>query len=52
MEQQPPPQPAVDPLLATNIGYNPQQRFDTDTVMSKHLDASELLNKLKNMLMG
>ncbi len=47
--QQPPP---VDPLLATNIGYNPQQRFDTDPVMTKHLDASELLSKLKNMLMG
>lgn len=49
-QQQPPA--AIDPLLATNIGYNPQQRFDSEPVMTKHLDASELLSKLKNMLLG
>jgi len=53
-EQQPlqPGQPGyVDPLM-TNVSHIPQQRYDSDPMMSKHLDASEMLDKLKNMLMG
>lgn len=48
MEQQTQQQ---DPL-ATNVGYIPKQQWDTDPMMSKHLDASEMLSKLKYMLMG
>jgi len=56
MPEQPPPlQPGdpgyVDPLQ-TNVSHIPQNRFDLDPMMSKHLDASETLEKLKNMLMG
>ena len=53
MEPQPqqPMQPSVDPLLQ-NVGYIPQQRFDVDPMMSKHLDASDILARLKNTLMG
>ena len=45
------PLPPTDPLL-TNVGYIPQQRWDADPMMSKHLDASEILVRLKNTLMG
>jgi len=54
MEQPPPQQPPpgyVDPMMTTT-GYIPPQRFDQDPMMSKHLDSSEQLQKLKNMLMG
>ena len=51
----PPPLPQqqmpVDPA-AINVGYVPQQRVDMDPIMSKHLDATEMLQKLKWMLMG
>ena len=48
----PPPQPGyVDPLL-TNVGYMPQSNIHQDAMMSKHLDASEILIRLKNTLMG
>ncbi len=46
-----PPQQPVDPM-ATNVGYIPQLQRDLDPIMSKHLDASEMLSKLKYMLMG
>lgn len=53
---EPPPQPQQPPMgadpLATNVGYIPPQRWDQDPMMSKHLDASEILSRLKNMLMG
>lgn len=48
--QQPPQYPA-DPL-ATQVGYIPQQRWEQDTMMAKHLDASEMLTKLRYMLLG
>ena len=51
MEPQQQYQQQQDPL-ATNVGYIPQQRWDSDPMMSKHLDASDMLIKLKNMLMG
>lgn len=52
MEPLPPQtQQPVDPI-STNVGYVPQQRWDQDPIMSKHLDASEMLTKLKYMLMG
>ncbi len=52
MEQQPlPPQQPLDPL-ATNVGFMPQQKMNMDSMMSKHLDASDILDRLKNMLMG
>ena len=44
-------QPYQDPL-ATNVGYIPSQRMDMDPMMSKHLDTSEMLSKLKHMLLG
>ena len=44
-------QQPVDPL-SQNIGYMPQRQFDADPMMSKHLDASEILSRLKNTLMG
>ena len=47
-QQQP---PVADPYQ-TNIGYLPQQRQDIDPMMSKHLDASEMLLRLKHMLLG
>lgn len=46
--QQPLPQ---DPM-ATNVGYIPQRGVDTESTMAKHLDATGMLDKLKNMLMG
>lgn len=54
MEQQPPPpQPGYNDPLATSTGWIPPQRFDQqDPMMSKHLDASEILERLKKMLMG
>ncbi len=51
MEPQQLPPAGADPMAA-NIGYIPQQRFDQDPMMSKHLDASEILTRLKNTLMG
>ncbi len=53
---EPPPQqvgqqPYQDPL-ANSLGYIPRQQFDSDPVMSKHLDASEILIILKNTLLG
>jgi len=51
IEQQQQPLPAQDPA-GTTIGYNPNQRFNTDSVMTKHLDASEILIRLKNTLLG
>lgn len=54
---EPPPQlpqqqqQPIDPML-TNVGYIPQRGIDMDPIMSKHLDASEMLSKLKYMLMG
>jgi len=55
MEPEPlPPQqplPPQDPLMQ-GIGYMPQQRMDLDPVMTKHLDSSEMLDRLKNMLLG
>ncbi len=50
MPEQPPPPPA-DPYQ-TNIGYMPQQRLDIDPMMSKHLDASDMVTRLKHMLLG
>ena len=47
MQQQQP----NDPMM-TNVGYIPQQRMDIDPMMSKHLDTSEILMKLKHMLLG
>ena len=38
--------------LATNVGYIPRQHMDIDSMMSKHLDASNMLMKLKYMLLG
>ncbi len=53
MEQQPPmPQQGYTDPLATNVGYIPQQNIQMDPVMSKHLDFSNTLDQLKNMLMG
>ena len=49
LAQQPPP---ADPYAATNVGMYPQQRFDVDPMMSKHLDVSDILTRLKNTLMG
>ena len=51
LPQQPPQQPYIDPLMQ-NVGYIPPQRMDMDPMMSKHLDTSEMLNRLKNTLMG
>ena len=48
---EPQQQPAADPL-AIPPGYISQQRYDTDSVMSKHLDTSDVLEKLKNDLMS
>ena len=48
---QQPIQNPVDPLTQ-NIGYVPQRGYDTDPMMSKHLDFSESLEQLKNMLYG
>lgn len=52
MEPQQQPAPAGADPMATNVGYIPQQRFMEDPIMSKHLDASEMLSKLKYMLLG
>ncbi len=49
MPQQPPM--GMDPML-TNVGYIPPQNMQMDPVMSKHLDFSETLDRLKNILMG
>ena len=49
LAQQPPP---LDQHQQTNIGYMPQQRYDIDPVMLKHLDASDMLSRLKHMLLG
>ena len=55
MEQPLPLQPGqpgyIDPL-ATTTGYIPPHRFDSDPMMSKHLDASDILLRLKNTLRG
>ncbi len=48
---QQPPAGHVDPLTQ-NIGYIPQQGYNVDPMMSKHLDFSESLQQLKNMLYG
>lgn len=45
------PLPPVDPLMQP-VGYVPPQRYEMDPAMSKHLDASEMLIRLKNTLMG
>jgi len=45
------PLPPVDPMMQ-NVGYIPPQRYEMDPAMSKHLDASEMLIRLKNTLMG
>lgn len=49
--QLPQQQQPIDPML-TNVGYIPQRGIDMDPIMSKHLDASEMLSKLKYMLLG
>jgi|TARA_Y100000034_G_scaffold136810_1_gene215981 hypothetical protein len=49
LAQQPPP--AQDPY-GTNIGYTPQRQLDLDPMMSKHLDVSDILIRLKNTLLG
>jgi len=49
MEQQQEQQ--QDPLQ-TNIGYMPHQLRNVDSMMSKHLDASDMLTRLKYMLLG
>lgn len=55
MEAQPQPQqtpqPGIDPLQ-NNLGYIPQRGYDIDAMMSKHLDASDILTTLKNTLLG
>jgi len=55
-EPLPPLQPGqpgyIDPLLQTNVGYSPHRGMDLDPMMSKHLDASDMLDKLKNTLLG
>lgn len=38
--------------LGTNVGYMPHQLRDVDPMMSKHLDVSDILVRLKNTLMG
>ncbi len=45
------PLPPQDPAGAT-IGYVPHQGYGADSMMSKHLDASEILIRLKNTLLG
>lgn len=52
MEQQQPPQQNNQEPLPTNVGYIPMNKWDTDPMMSKHLDASDMLIKLKYMLLG
>ena len=54
MEQytQPPAANPMDPLMATNVGYIPQRNPDVESMMSKHLNSSEMIERLKNMLMG
>ncbi len=43
-------QPQQDPYMS--VGYMPQRHLDVDPVMSKHLDASGMLSRLKHMLLG
>ena len=45
-------QPPINDPYATNIGYMPQPRMEMDPMMSKHLDVSDILVRLKNTLMG
>ena len=57
-----PPQPPLEPLppiaqqpldpLMPPVNYIPPPRMDMDSAMTKHLDASEMLNRLKNTLKG
>jgi len=47
----PPGQPPPDPY-ASSIAYMPQRQMELDPMMSKHLDASEMLLRLKHMLLG
>ena len=49
---QPGQQGYADPLAAPAVGYIPQRGLDVDSTMGKHLDASDMLDRLKNMLMG
>lgn len=53
MDPLPPPQQQgyIDPLL-TNVGYMPQSNIHQEAMMTKHLDASDMLSKLKHMLLG
>lgn len=52
MEQyQQQPLPAQDPM-AQAVGYIPSRGIDNDSMMSKHLDSSDMISRLKNMLMG
>lgn len=51
MPQQPQQAGYVDPLQ-TNVGYIPNQKFELDPTLSKHLDSTDMLNNLNNMLMG
>ena len=51
-EPLPPAQPGYIDPLATNIGYIPQSNMHPEAMMSKHLDASDILIRLKNTLMG
>ena len=54
MEQyaQPPAANPVDQMMSTNVGYIPQRNSDVESMMSKHLNSSEMIERLKNMLMG
>ena len=45
--QQPPPQ--QDPY---SVGYIPPMQQNVDPLMAKHLDSSEILERLKKMLLG
>lgn len=51
-QYQPPQQPGYSDPLATSTGWIPPQRYDQDPMMSKHLDSSDILEKLKKMLLG
>jgi len=49
--EQPHQQPSIIPD-ANNVNYIPQQRMEVDPMLSKHLDTSEILEQLENMLLG
>ncbi len=48
---QPPAANPMDPLNS-NVGYIPQRGMDIESMMGKHLDTSDMILKLKNMLLG